>query len=98
MQILGRSLARIAQAPFGRQHWIAAANMLRVYKQPVDAAKRYVLALGTYPHTFRLRTPAGMVTATAYSFHDVLTINEIFCRRDYRIEPADRWISGPISD
>src|SRR6185503_1145252 len=52
--------------------------------------ERYALALGSYPHTFSLRTPTGTANARAYSFHDVLTINEIFCRWDYRIDPSDR--------
>ena len=90
MKFLGRSLARVVRAPFGRHHWIAAVNMVRVYERPIDAAKRYGLALGAYPHTFRLRTPIGAVNATAWSFHDVMTINEIFCRRDYWIDPSDR--------
>src|SRR6476660_3140243 len=90
MKILGRPLARVVRAPFERRHWIAALNMVRVYKRPLDAAERYALALGSYPHTFSLRTPTGTANALAYSFHDVLTINEIFCRWDYRIDPSDR--------
>jgi FkbM family methyltransferase len=90
MKIFGRSLARVVRAPFGRHHWIAAINMARIYDQPIDAARRYVFALGSYPHTFRLRTPMGPVSAKAWSFHDVMTINEIFCRRDYWIDPRDR--------
>jgi len=31
----------------------------------------------------QLRTPAGLVTPTCFSHHDLLTINEIFCRGDY---------------
>jgi FkbM family methyltransferase len=90
MQIANRSISRIIRAPFGHRHWIAAANMFRVYEQPFDAAKRYLLASGSYPHTFHLRTPGGRVSATAWSGHDVLTINEIFCRMDYGLDPRAR--------
>lgn len=90
MRLFKRSLARIVRAPFGRHNWIAAVNMLRVYERPFDAARRYLLARGSYPHTFRLRTPRGNVDITAWSSHDVLTINEIFCRLDYCIDPGDR--------
>jgi FkbM family methyltransferase len=90
MRILGRSLGRIVGAPFHARHWVAAMNMAAVYEHPLDAARRYALATGSYPHTFVLRTPSGPVEATAYSFDDVLTINEIFCRGDYRIGADDR--------
>src|SRR5690349_18384418 len=90
MRILGRPLRTIVSAPFHARHWIAAINMAAVYADPIDAARRYALAAGSYPHTFRLRTPSGPVEAVAYSFHDVLTINEIFCRGDYRIGADDR--------
>jgi FkbM family methyltransferase len=49
----------------------------------IDTLLRYICAAGTYPHQIRLRTPIGMVSPTLYSYHDMLTVNEIFFRRDY---------------
>jgi FkbM family methyltransferase len=47
-------------------------------------ARRFLTARGDYPYVCRVRTPSGMVAPTLYSSHDILTVNEIFCREDYR--------------
>jgi FkbM family methyltransferase len=51
----------------------------------VDTLVRYLLNRGRYPHTLRLRTPAGILGITLYSYHDLLTVNEVFFRQDYRV-------------
>lgn len=50
---------------------------------PLDFFKRYLRNAGDYPAQFRIRTPIGIVTPTAFFPDDVLTINEIFFRGDY---------------
>lgn len=55
---------------------------------PLDFAGRYLLGRGSYPAPCPVRTPAGVVSPTVYSHHDVITVNEIFCRLDYRL-PRD---------
>jgi len=63
--------------------------MLRVYHHPLDAYRRYLFGLGAYPATIELGTPTGDIHLTAYSHHDILTINEIFCRCDYPADASD---------
>jgi FkbM family methyltransferase len=90
MNIGGRDFATLLRGAGQRGNWIALVNMLGSYERPLGAFRRYLLASGTYPHVFTLRSPAGAVRVTAYSHDDLLTINEIFCRRDYPIRPTDR--------
>ncbi len=49
--------------------------------------KRYLLDGGDYPSECAVRTPCGKVSPTLFSHHDLLTVNEVFCRLDY---PAPR--------
>ena len=86
----GRSFRTLLGAPLQRRHWVAALNMLRVYARPFDAIVRYLFRRGTYPTTMHLKTPLGPVGVTLYSHHDLLTVNEIFCRQDYPADAHDR--------
>jgi FkbM family methyltransferase len=90
MRLGDRDTRYIVRALVGWQHYIAAYNMLRVYERPVDAFRRYLLKVGSYPHELVLRTPIGKIRLTAFSPDDLLTINEIFCRKDYHSDPRDR--------
>ncbi|MGH8255938.1 MAG: FkbM family methyltransferase [Steroidobacteraceae bacterium] len=87
MKTLTRKLSTILSAPFHSRNYVAAANMLRIYEKPWDAYARYLLGSGSYPAVIRTRTPTGALPLTVWSAHDVLTVNEIFCRHDY---PARR--------
>jgi hypothetical protein len=49
----------------------------------LDFLSRYVRNRGHYPADFRIRTPTGPVTLTAFTADDLLTINEIFFRGNY---------------
>lgn len=90
MRIGGRELGTIVKAAFKKQHYTAASNMLSVYAHPIDAFGRYLLNLGKYPHTVLVNTPLNKIRLNVYSYHDMLTINEIFCRLDYRSDDTDR--------
>ncbi|MGK2865732.1 MAG: FkbM family methyltransferase [Mycobacterium sp.] len=92
MQIAGRSVGKIAASVVHRRNYLAARNMLRVYEHPVQVFKRYLTGSGTYPSTIRVRTPLGWVSLQLYTAHDLLTVNEIFCRSDYRADATDRVI------
>jgi FkbM family methyltransferase len=59
--------------------------MARVYDHPVQMLRRYLLKQGEYPFVARLKSPAGPLSVTLHSYHDLLTVNEIFCRGDYSI-------------
>ena len=58
--------------------------MLLRYPDRLDAARRYLGGSGDYPYRCRIRTPLGVVATTLYSRDDMLTVNEVFCRQDYR--------------
>jgi len=89
MKLGDRDTRYIVRALVGWQHYVAAYNMLRVYEHPADAFRRYLLKVGSYPHEVVLRTPIGKIRLTAFSPDDLLTINEIFCREDYRCDGRD---------
>ena len=92
MRVGERNLTKIADAIFRRRNYIAARNMLRLYEHPIDMFRRYLTHRGDYPHTVQVRTPMSGIALQLYSPHDVLTINEIFCRNDYRADQADEVI------
>jgi FkbM family methyltransferase len=88
MRLGGRSLKTIAGAAFQPRHYRAALNMAHVYHQPLRVLRRYLLGTGGYPWNVDLRTPLGWFNPTLFSHHDLLTLNEIFCRLDYRLDPV----------
>jgi FkbM family methyltransferase len=90
MTIGDRPIITVFAAIFRMQHWKAAANMFRVYDDVVDAYARYLVARGGYPASISVRTPLGKICPTIYSHHDMLTINEIFCRQDYGASASDQ--------
>jgi FkbM family methyltransferase len=83
VKIGSRKIGVVTRALFERRHYIAARNMRRVYRRPVDAFGRYLLGRGQYPASIVINTSTGCLTLTVYSYHDILTLNEIFCRLDY---------------
>ena len=90
LQVGGRPLGRISRAIVRRQTYVAAANMLRLYRRPARLLCRYVLNAGRYPYRVEVRTPLGIVSPVLHSSHDLLTLNEIFCRLDYAAIPETR--------
>jgi FkbM family methyltransferase len=79
----GRSLMKIGSVIFEARHYRALINSFRMYEYPLSGLTRYLTGRGTYPCSLKIRTPLGVVTPTLYSHHDMLTVNEIFCRMDY---------------
>lgn len=87
MNIGKRKLGRVAGALFAREHYVALAGMLRVYPSPVDGLRRYLMGSGDYPADFAVRTPLGQQSIRLFGHHDMLTLNEVFCRGDYFVGP-----------
>ena len=83
MRIAGRPVQTILPSLFEKRHWRALANMARLYPAFADNLWRYLTKRGAYPYDCRVRTPMGEIAPRLYSFHDLLTLNEIFCRQDY---------------
>ena len=76
-------------APFRLRHYRAVAHSLHTYVRPVDGLRRYALGSGDFPCSVALRTPLGRVEVRLPHAHDMRTVNEVFCRRDYgSVAPA----------
>jgi FkbM family methyltransferase len=84
----GRSPGFVLRQTVEPDNYRALWRMRKTVLHPVDFAGRYFFGRGDYPARCEVRTPAGVIAPTVYSHHDVFTINEIFCRLDYRL-PAD---------
>jgi FkbM family methyltransferase len=87
-----RSIKRIFSGVSTPQNYVVAARMMKAYKNPLNGFARYLLAKGSYPALVPLNTPSGVIDITAYSFHDLLTINETFCREDCHATAKDKII------
>ena len=92
MEILHRPASWFLRAPFESAHYVAVWNTARVYRAPWENFKRYAFMKGDYPYTCRLRTPIGEVSVELFGPHDMLTVNEIFARVDYRVPPTIRTV------
>jgi FkbM family methyltransferase len=90
VQIGSRDAGTVAKSLFDRRHYHAARNMVRLYEKPADMFRRYLTGRGDYPFTAQLKTPSGRLELRLYTPHDVLTVNEIFCREDYRADAEDK--------
>lgn len=86
LRIRDRDIARILKAPLARRHWRALVALMTKVQPGREALRRYVTQQGVYPWDIRVKTPAGAVSIRLYSRHDLLTLNEIFCRLDYGSE------------
>ena len=82
-RFLDRDYVWLLKAPFERRHWRALVGLLARVEPGWEALRRYVTQHGAYPWDIRVRTPAGTMPVRLYSRHDLLTVNEIFCRLDY---------------
>lgn len=85
-----RSLATILGALFQSRHYLALQNMWQLYPDFWSILLRYLTARGRYPYECEIRTPNGLIHPTLYSHHDLLTVNEIFCREDYYADENTR--------
>ncbi len=95
MRVGGRSVKRALRAPLEAGHYRALAGMARHYPDLLDSSRRYLTGAGAYPHRCRVRTPVGIHAPTLHSSHDMLTVNEVFCRQDYR-SPADLGVAVDV--
>lgn len=84
MTIGDRDIKKVIKALFQKQHYIAFLSMLIIYPNFIDSFKRYFLNKGIYPCKINIRTPLGKINPEIYSYYDMLTVNEIFCRKDYK--------------
>ena len=78
-----RTAKQVLTALCQRRHYVALINMCRLYPRFLDGLWRYLTGKGSYPYDIEVRTPVGLILMRLYSHHDLLTVNEIFCRQDY---------------
>src|SRR5438094_4695510 len=83
MRLLNRDLKLVIVAPLEARHYAALIRFFFTFTNPISALTRYLTGQGDYPWTVAVRTPLGLQWITMYSAHDLLTVVEIFCRRDY---------------
>jgi len=65
---------------------------MRYHYDPIDFLARYLFKIGPYPSVQNLKYNNVRLNLTVYSWHDILTLNEIFFRRDYPIDDNDKVI------
>jgi len=83
MRIGQRHISEYTEAVFQPQHYRALCNMWQRYPRFWENAWRYFSGRGRYPYDIAVKTPTGPITVRLHSYHDILTVNEIFCRQDY---------------
>jgi FkbM family methyltransferase len=83
VRLVDREIKRIVKAPADGRHWRALLGIFQTFDQPVAALARYLTNSGRYPWQTTLRTPLGRARVVLIDRHDLLTINEVFCRFDY---------------
>jgi FkbM family methyltransferase len=88
----GRPPAFVLRQLAQLENYRALPRMASTVVHPLDFAGRYFLGRGKYPARCAVRTPAGVVAPAVFSHHDVITINEIFCRLDYRLPAGARTV------
>jgi FkbM family methyltransferase len=69
-------------------NWRGLAGLLQNARVPLPVIWRYYLKRGSYPYAIGLRTPVGAIDLELYSREDLVTIYEVFFRKDYRL-PRD---------
>ena len=90
MQFGGRDMRKIFGSALQRRHYVAAWNMVHLYETPPRMLWHYLTGSGVYPSTVRVKTPMSWLELNLYSSHDLLTVNEIFCRDDYHADSSDK--------
>lgn len=88
----GRPISLILSEVVQPSNYVAVARMARRYPNFRENLGRYFLARGEYPYDCQVRTPRGVMTVPLDSQHDMLTVNEIFCREDYEVGPEVRTV------
>jgi FkbM family methyltransferase len=82
-RIFDRNAAVVLAAPFRPASWRSLFGQLRVVSPGPSSLYRYVTQHGQYPWSVAVRTPLGRRRVELESRHDLLTVNEVFCRQDY---------------
>lgn len=91
-KLFGRGTKWVAKAVVSPRHYRAMVKMGLVFKEPVTAYYNYFKRGGCFPNDYTVRTPIGNRLFTLYSVEDLLTLNEVFARNDYKADASDRLV------
>lgn len=83
MVIGKRNLGKVAGALFQKRHYKAFFKSFQIYNKPIKYIKDYIFASGDYPSNVVVKNNGFTISPKLYTSHDLLTVNEIFCREDY---------------
>jgi FkbM family methyltransferase len=86
----GRTFGFLLKQVVEPANYRAMWNVRTTAVHPADFAARYLFGRGSYPARCQVRTPAGVIAPYVYTHHDVITMNEVFCREDYRLPARAR--------
>ncbi|MBA2616443.1 MAG: FkbM family methyltransferase [Actinobacteria bacterium] len=70
-------------APLRAENYATLGNLLRSSPDAGPLLARYLTGSGAYPYAARVRTPIGEQKVHLSHSHDVVTLFEVFFRRDY---------------
>jgi FkbM family methyltransferase len=87
-----RHLSKILSAPFEKRHWKALILIFFRVRRPISFLYRYLTSKGTYPYIQQVTVRGITLSLPLDSHHDVMTINEIFCREDYKVKGDEKCI------
>jgi FkbM family methyltransferase len=80
---MSRRLQSYLSASFEKRHWKSLINIVLRCRHPLDFLSRYLFEKGDYPHKVFIKNEKDDIKINVYSWHDILTVNEIFFREDY---------------
>jgi FkbM family methyltransferase len=82
----------VGKALVNPRHYKAMLRLCTRFDRPGRALWNYVTRSGSFPADYRVRTPTGPVSLRLYSVDDLMTLNEVFARNDYKATPQDKII------
>jgi FkbM family methyltransferase len=91
-KLLGREAQYVRRALVAPRHYQAMLRIGTKFERPGRTLWNYLTRSGTFPAEYRVRTPIGPIALRLYSVHDLLTLNEIFARNDYKANGEDKVI------
>jgi|SRR5215469_491280 len=88
-KLFGRGVKWVARAAVSPRHFRALGKMGLVFRNPLTVYWNYINRGGSYPQAYAVRTPLGDRSFTLFSVEDLLTLNEVFARNDYKATSRD---------
>lgn len=81
-----RSWSRYFHGPFRVKNYISLLNLILRISPRYDLLLAYLWGKGTFPQEYRVRAFGTKSSLTIFNAHDAITLIEVFCREDYKID------------